>query len=65
MTQTKPWYTSVTLIGITGIVIALVLKSFKINVDDSSIQNWVTLLFGLISATVAIYGRITAKKTLV
>jgi hypothetical protein len=60
----KNWYTSQTLIGITGMVIVMVLKSFKWDVDDSSIQNWVTLAFGLISATVAIIGRIRATKRL-
>lgn len=60
----KAWWKSRTIIGIAVLLISMGLKRANVDIVDSEITDIVTLALDTIGATLAIYGRINARKQL-
>jgi len=60
----KPWYQSRTIVGIVVMILAQVLRWFKVDILNEELTDIVTLAMEAIGAGLAIYGRVNARKTL-
>jgi hypothetical protein len=60
----KPWWQSKTIIGIVSLLCVFFLDRFDAGITQDEIGNLLTMLFALVSAVIAIIGRVTAKKEL-
>jgi uncharacterized membrane protein len=64
MNEEKAWWQSRTIIGIVVMLLAQVLKWFKIDIVNEELTDIVTLAMESIGAGLAIYGRVKARKTI-
>lgn len=67
MEENKIWYESITIRAAIVSIIALLASAFNIVIDvesQSQILSLTTILLGVFSSSVSIYGRIVAKKTI-
>jgi uncharacterized membrane protein len=64
MNDEKAWWQSRTIIGIVVMLLAQVLKWFKIDIVNEDLTDIVTLAMETLGAALAIYGRVKARKTL-
>ena len=60
----KPWYQSRTIVGIVVMILAQVLRWFKVDILNEELTDIVTLSMETIGAGLAVYGRVNARKTL-
>jgi uncharacterized membrane protein len=60
----KPWYQSRTIVGIVVMILAQVLRWFKVDILNEELTDIVTLVMEATGAGLAIYGRVNARKTL-
>ncbi len=66
-TQTKPFYQSMTIQGITLMlfpIVTLILKMLGVHIDDQSVTELITSLLGLLGVIMAIVGRMNATHKL-
>ena len=62
--ETKPIYTSKTIIGALVLVLAVALERTGIPVLEGEVADLVNGLVALIGLTLTVYGRVKAKKAL-
>ena len=65
MEDTKQWYTSKTILASLVTVIALIAGGFNLTIDTQTQEGIVelaTVIVGVVSSVVAIYGRVKASK---
>lgn len=62
--ETKPWWQSRTIVGVIVLVLAQVLKYLKIDIVNEELTDIVVLAMDAIGASLAIYGRVKARKTI-
>lgn len=62
--ETKAWWQSRTIIGVIVLILAQVLKHFKVDIVNEELTDIVILAMDFIGATLAIVGRIKARKTI-
>lgn len=62
--ETKAWWQSRTIIGIIVLILAQVLKYFKVDIVNEELTDIVVLLMDFIGATLAIVGRVKARKSI-
>ena len=62
--ETKPWWQSRTIIGVIVLLLAQVLKLLKVDIVNEELTLIVTLALDTIGATLAIYGRVRARKAI-
>jgi uncharacterized membrane protein len=60
----KPWYQSRTIVGIVVMILAQVLRWFKVDILNEELTDIVTLVMEATGAGLAVYGRVNARKTL-
>jgi hypothetical protein len=60
----KPWWQSRTLIGVAVLLISQALKAANVDIVDAEVTDALTLLLDTVGASLAIYGRIKARRTL-
>ena len=60
----KPWYQSRTIVGVVVMILAQVLRWFKVDILNEELTDIVTLAMETLGAALAIYGRVNARKTL-
>lgn len=61
---TKAWWQSRTIIGVIVLILAQVLKYLKIDLVNEELTDIVVLAMDAIGATLAIVGRVKARKSL-
>lgn len=64
MSDEKAWWQSKTIIGIIVMVLAQVLKMLKIDIINTELTDIVTIIMEFVGASVAIYGRVNARKAI-
>ena len=64
MNDEKAWWQSRTIIGIVVMILAQVLKWMKVDIVNEELTDIVTIAMEFIGATLAVYGRVNARKTL-
>lgn len=64
MNDEKAWWQSRTIIGIVVMLLAQVLKWFKVDIVNEELTDIVTLTMESIGAGLAIYGRVKARKAI-
>ena len=67
MEDTKQWYLSKTILASLVTVIALIAGGFNLTIDvqtQEGIVELATVIVGVVSSAVAIWGRIKASKTI-
>lgn len=62
--ETKPWWQSRTILGIVIMVVAQVLKYLKVDLANEELTQIVYLLAETLGASLAIYGRVRARKAI-
>lgn len=62
--ETKAWWQSRTIIGIVVMVLAQVLKWFKVDIVNEELTDIVTIAMEFIGAALAVYGRVKARKSI-
>jgi hypothetical protein len=62
--ETKAWWQSRTIIGVIVLILAQALKYLKIDIVNEELTDIVVLAMDAIGATLAIYGRVKARRTL-
>jgi len=62
--ETKNWWQSRTIIGVIVLLLAQVLKYFKVDIVNEELTDIVVLVMDFIGAGLAIYGRVKARKTI-
>ena len=62
--ETKAWWQSRTIIGVIVLILAQVLKYLKIDIINEELTDIVVLAMDAIGATLAIVGRVKARKTI-
>lgn len=62
--ETKPWWQSRTIVGVIVLILAQVLKYLKIDIVNEELTDIVVLAMDAIGASLAIYGRVKARRTL-
>ena len=62
--ETKPWWQSRTILGIVIMVAAQVLKYLKVDLANEELTQIVYLLAETLGASLAIYGRVKARKAI-
>jgi hypothetical protein len=60
--EAKPWWQSRTIIGIVVMLLAQALKMLKVDIVNDELTQIVTLSMDALGASLAIYGRINARK---
>ncbi len=64
MTDEKAWWQSRTIIGIVVMLLAQILKWLKIDIVNEELTDIVTVAMEAIGASLAIYGRVKARKSI-
>ena len=64
MNDEKAWWQSRTIIGIVVMLLAQVLKWLKVDIVNEELTDIVTIAMEFIGATLAVYGRVKARKTI-
>ena len=64
MNEEKVWWQSRTIIGIVVMIFAQVMKWMKVDIVNEELTDIVTITMEFIGATLAVYGRVNARKTL-
>lgn len=64
MSDEKAWWQSRTIIGIVVMILAQVLKWMKVDIVNEELTDIVTIAMEFMGATLAVYGRVNARKTL-
>ena len=62
--EEKAWWQSRTIIGIVVMILAQVLKWLKVDIVNEELTDIVTIAMEFIGATLAVYERVKARKTL-
>lgn len=62
--ETKNWWQSRTIIGVIVLLLAQVLKYLKVDIVNEELTDIVVLVMDFIGASLAIYGRVKARKTI-
>lgn len=62
--ETKAWWQSRTIIGIVVMILAQVLKWMKVDIVNEELTDIVTITMEFIGATLAVYGRVKARKSI-
>jgi uncharacterized membrane protein len=62
--ETKNWWQSRTIIGVIVLLLAQVLKYFKVDIVNEELTDIVVLVMDFVGASLAIYGRVKARKTI-
>jgi len=62
--ETKPWWQSRTIVGVIVLILAQVLKYLKIDIVNEELTDIVVLAMDAIGASLAIYGRVKARKAI-
>ena len=60
--ETKVWWQSRTIIGVIVLLLAQLLKYFKVDIVNEELTEIVTLVMDFAGASLAIYGRVKARK---
>ena len=60
----KAWWQSKTIIGIAVMVLSQALRYFKVDILDAELTDILTLALDTAGASLAIYGRVNARKSL-
>jgi len=60
--ETKAWWQSRTIIGVIVILLAQLLKYFKVDIVNEELTEIVTLVMDFAGTSLAIYGRVKARK---
>jgi hypothetical protein len=60
--EAKAWWQSRTIIGIVVMLLAQALKLLKVDIVNDELTQIVTLAMDALGASLAIYGRINARK---
>jgi hypothetical protein len=63
-TEAKAWWQSRTIIGVVVLLLAQVLKLLKVDIVNEELTLLVTLALDTLGATLAIYGRVKARKAI-
>lgn len=64
MIEEKAWWQSRTIIGIVVMLLAQVLKWFKVDIVNEELTDIVTISMEFIGAGLAVYGRVKARKAI-
>lgn len=62
--EVKAWWQSRTIVGVIVLILAQVLKYFKVDIVNEELTDIVVLVMDFIGASLAIYGRVKARKTI-
>lgn len=62
--ETKPWWQSRTIIGVIVLLLAQLLKYLKVDIVNEELTEIVVLVMDFLGASLAIYGRVKARKTI-
>lgn len=62
--ETKNWWQSRTIIGVIVLLLAQILKYLKVDIVNEELTDIVVLAMDAIGASLAIYGRVKARKAL-
>jgi hypothetical protein len=60
----KPWWQSRTLIGVAVMLLSQILRRWHVDIVDAEISDILTMVLDAVGASLAIYGRINARKAL-
>ena len=63
-TETKAWWQSKTILGITIMLLAQILKLAKVDLATEELTQIVYLVAETLGASLAIYGRVKARKAI-
>lgn len=64
MNDEKAWWQSRTIIGIVVMILAQALKWMKVDIVNEELTDIVTIAMEFIGATLAVYGRVKARKSI-
>lgn len=62
--ETKNWWQSRTIVGVIVLILAQVLKYLKVDIVNEELTDIVVLVMDFVGASLAIYGRVKARKTI-
>ena len=62
--SSKAWWQSRTLIGIAVMILSQLLRHFRVDIIDDELTDMLTLGLDTLGASLAIYGRVHARKAL-
>lgn len=62
--ESKAWWQSRTIIGVVVLLLAQVLKLLKVDIVNEELTLFVTLALDTLGATLAIVGRVKARKAI-